>query len=223
MNKHAPGGRRCDGAVGRDERGRVWTTGEHNMERRKFVLGVGALAAGGAAAVGSGAFTNVEADRSFGVTTATDSGAFLGIAPTSDANGVYAFEYGDDVEIYLEDADNLNGNMGSGVNVQAVTQIDKVFKITNQGSQDYDITIDDSNLASPDTSLDPEEVFTFYVGTSPDNDAIESGDIALSPGESLKVGIEVDLSTYGGDYNGSKILADDGGYGNLRIKATATE
>lgn len=51
------------------------------MDRRKFVLSVGALAGGGSLALGTGAFSSVEAERDVGVTVADDASAYLGIQP----------------------------------------------------------------------------------------------------------------------------------------------
>ncbi len=125
MNKHAPGGRRCDGAVGRGERGRVWTTGEHNMERRKFVLGVGALAAGGAAAVGSGAFTSVSAERRINIAVADDSEAYLALDSTDEraytTNGELALSFNNSEEGAL------------GLNPNSRTAFTDLFEIKNQG------------------------------------------------------------------------------------------
>jgi len=45
--------------------------------RRKFIAGLGALATGSAAAVGTGAFTSVSAERSVTIDTADDAYAFL--------------------------------------------------------------------------------------------------------------------------------------------------
>ncbi len=47
------------------------------MDRRKFVLSVGALAGGGSLALGTGAFSSVEAERDVGVTVADDASAYL--------------------------------------------------------------------------------------------------------------------------------------------------
>ena len=126
MNKHAPGGRRCDGAVGRGERGRVWTTGEHNMERRKFVLGVGALAAGGAAAVGSGAFTQATATRQVEINVVDDTEGYMSfvVDDSEVANGQYATlnKNGEVVLSFTEEAgtNSFGGPAGQGVNTNSV-------------------------------------------------------------------------------------------------------
>jgi len=51
--------------------------------RRKFIAGLGALATGSAAAMGTGAFSSVRAERTISVETAGDVNAYLGL----DASG----------------------------------------------------------------------------------------------------------------------------------------
>lgn len=107
------------------------------MERRKFVVGLGALATGTAAATGTGAFTNVSAQRSVNVELADDTNAFLGLEPG-------------DSELVTDNGDgnlqiNIDGTnaAGSGANMNATTTIgdpdnpadEHAFKVTNQGTQ----------------------------------------------------------------------------------------
>jgi hypothetical protein len=92
------------------------------------MIGLGGLVAGGGALVGSGAFTSVQASRTVSVETADDSGAFLSLEPTTDPNGQeFADGSGDTIEITIGDT--------SGVNLNAVTHIDNVFQVTNNGTQ----------------------------------------------------------------------------------------
>lgn len=108
------------------------------MERRKFVLSVGTLAAGGtAAALGTGAFSSVEAERDVAVTVSEDASAYLGIQPGDGPNGEYADTTDSDaLAINLTgDNDNVSGG-GQGINANAVTGIEEVFQIQNQGTQD---------------------------------------------------------------------------------------
>lgn len=117
------------------------------------------------------------------------------------------------------------------MNAQAVTQIDKIFRITNQGTQEVNVVIDDSalNVPSGNSNFDQaqvENILTFYTGESSDNDNIETSGVDLTPGTSVLVGLEIDLSTYGGanDYGSTlEKIVDGGGYGSLVIKAEATE
>jgi hypothetical protein len=113
------------------------------MERRKFLIGAGSLAAGGAAALGSGAFTSVQADRSVDVTVAGDANAFLGLEPSSGANGNYATTEDGKLAIQLDGSDNTPE--GNGVNNNAETIIKDVFRMRNQGTQRVYVYIEDTS------------------------------------------------------------------------------
>lgn len=107
-------------------------------KRRKFLAGLGALATGTAAAVGTGAVSSVSAGRSATVALASDSNAFLQMEAGPSA---MVKETNNTVELKL---DGTWGNGGSGVNMDAVTTIgnpdnpsnDYAFKIKNQGTRD---------------------------------------------------------------------------------------
>jgi hypothetical protein len=198
------------------------------MQRRNLLIGMGSLAAGGAATIGTGAFTSVEANRNFGITIADDAQAYLAIEPASGPNGGYAYEMGEDVEIELGGGIGNGQPGGDGVNAQALTQIDKIIKVKNQGTQPVNVKIDKSNLKSATDNLDDQQVrdlLTFYRGDNPNVNDIEKGGYTLDTGESFLLGIEVDLTGYGGanDYSEDlERLIDDGGRGNLVIRAEAT-
>lgn len=115
------------------------------MERRKFVLSVGTLAAGGSLALGTGAFSSVEAERDVGVTVADDASAYLGIQPGDGPNGNYVDTTGSDaLAISLTgENDNIGDGLagGKGLNANAVTGIDEIFQIQNQGTQDIELQV----------------------------------------------------------------------------------
>jgi hypothetical protein len=105
------------------------------MKRRKFLIGAGSLAAGGAAALGSGAFTSVQADRSVDVTVAGDANAFLEVEPAETDNAAAFTEQAGGRSNTLSIRIDKTAVGGSGVNEQAETFIDDLFSITNQGTQ----------------------------------------------------------------------------------------
>ncbi len=95
------------------------------MKRRKFLIGAGALAAGGAAALGSGAFTSVEADRDISVEVTGDNNALVRLTPV-----VHRIENvpNEDRPVYfdggIEDGTlgiDTSRSLASGVNANAVT------------------------------------------------------------------------------------------------------
>ena len=175
------------------------------MKRRKFLIGTGALAAGSAAAVGSGAFTSVSAARTVDVNVAGDDSALLAIDGCEGPNGEYA-EITDGT--FTLDIPNLNGN--------AFTRIDDVFEVTNQGTQpvvlyieengshtvvaDIGVKADQLDRGSQDESavngnssngIAGNEVFDVSDPTSPGWGTIG---IKLDEGESIKLGVYADTS-----------------------------
>jgi hypothetical protein len=109
------------------------------MQRRKFLLGAGSLAAAGAAAMGTGAFTSVEANRGLAVKASNDAGALLGLKKIEDsANSDEYVEVmgsggtGDPKTISIDISSDSDG---TGLNDNATTKIKRLFRVTNQGSQ----------------------------------------------------------------------------------------
>jgi len=126
------------------------------MQRRKFIAGMGSLAAAGAAGIGTGAFTSVEADRSLSIDTAGDANAFLGFtkAGPGDESGPYpnAREYvdlPDDGQISLDftQSDDTAGS-ASGINENAKTTFDNLFDVTNNGTQEVVLSVKSDLIAS---------------------------------------------------------------------------
>jgi hypothetical protein len=105
------------------------------MQRRKFIAGVGSLAAGAAAVTGTGAFTSVSANRDVTVNVASDSNALLGFkTDQSGPNSDYVL--GNNSGTLSIDISGNNGNFaGSGINDDATTIIRDMFDIVNQGTQ----------------------------------------------------------------------------------------
>lgn len=166
------------------------------MQRRKFVIGLGALAAGGAAAAGTGAFTTAQADRNFNVEVADDADAYLSLEPADTENGDEYTDYDDsyDPDVVEVNLDGDGGHSdGSGVNDNAITEIDDLLKVRNQASDDINISVD--LAGSPDWSggnVEPVEVWANGIddGTRIDDG---EGDYQLGTGSSVNLGIKVDL------------------------------
>jgi hypothetical protein len=158
-------------------------------KRRKFLLGMGSLAAGGAAALGTGAFSSVEADRTLTAETAPDADAYLGMAaPGELENDEFATVEGyPEGELELR-FDGSGGTEGSGLNTDAVSQFDEVFRITNQGTQPVDVWVDDSGMTF-------DGRVTFYADEDPaaSIEGSENG-VRLGVGSSLDVGLEFDTT-----------------------------
>jgi len=162
------------------------------MQRRNLLIGMGSLTVGGAATIGTGAFTSVEAERSVTVDVAGDSNAYLGLQPTTGPNSDYVHKENGQVKIALSGSDNG----GKGFNKNAVTEIDEMLKVTNQGTQTIYFWIE-----HPDSDPFNVDNFWFYTDDSPstklhNGDAGDGNDyqvLALSPGESAKLGVKADF------------------------------
>lgn len=109
------------------------------MKRRDAIIGIGGLVVGSGALVGTGAFTSVQADRTVSIETAGDSAAALQIIPAqNDENNPtpnadeYVNDSGGTIEIDLTGTNNG----ATGVSKNAVTNIDRLLQVTNNGTQD---------------------------------------------------------------------------------------
>lgn len=108
------------------------------MNRRKFILGFGAAAASGTAALGTGAFTSVQASRGVTIEVADDSKTVLSLNPTTE------FATTQDSGKFRLDLSPSNPTDagGEGVNLEAVTRIQNAFEIINRGTQQIELFFD---------------------------------------------------------------------------------
>ena len=101
--------------------------------RRQTIVGLGGLLAAGGAAIGTGAFDAVEAERTVTVETTGDASAFLGIEP-ADGAGPFVDDSGETIVVDIGGTETDAG--GQGVNENAITAIDQLLEVTNNGTQD---------------------------------------------------------------------------------------
>lgn len=151
------------------------------MERRKFMLALGATSAAGAAALGTGAFSSVEANRLAEVEVVNDEDAYLSIQSTDEPNGEYAEERGDTLVIAMDDGNNEVD--GTGVNPEALTVARNVFEIQNQGTQPINV---DFEGPAGDPVVFPEE--NLYVFLLPEEASLPFP-LELDNGESQKMSV----------------------------------
>ena len=103
------------------------------MERRKFVIGLGALATGSAAAVGSGAFSAAQIDgREANIEVSSDADALIQLIPGHDAvedgtvtENRVGYESGQ-LFISFDDSDTDGDGGGTGVNPNSVYQVGSI-------------------------------------------------------------------------------------------------
>jgi len=197
------------------------------MDRRKFLIGAGSLAAGGAAAMGSGAFDSAEAGREVEVSVVHDSNGFLALNSTSP----YSDTDNGELKIYFNE--EAATGAGDGVPQKTNMVFGDVFEVRNQGTQRVEIGLDQNangseesfNIRSPGPvggngfeqnrltddnsdgdridvaySYDTNKAFNQGPGTKdPDSD----GSIELAPGETAAVDFAIrtddDLEWFSGN------------------------
>jgi hypothetical protein len=185
------------------------------MQRRKYLAAIGSLAASGAAALGTGAFTTARTgDRGVAVTTEDDSDSFLAVFPSTaeeaangpepgkNANGRYASETGNPGTLRLHFNDDARGTFptGDGINEGAVYTFDDVFRIRNDaavnggptGPTEVDIFLNASNA--------PDGV-QFYEGDDPSNsiEGPKNAKARNSGQAGLQIGVKITEKDYKGD------------------------
>lgn len=219
---------------------------ERTMERRKFLIGAGSLAAGSAAAMGTGAFTSVEANRTVNVKVAGDANAYLGLSKTTDnSNSDYAeITTNGELQVNLDDIDesdasdsaiNGSGEGGAGVNSNAITVARHVFKVKNNGNEAVEVDLSgsgDVNGGEPGDSVTKGVYFSFDKGDSdPDDtfkDYVNPTTADLDIGDEIDVGMEVITQT--DSISGNLVIeaneddnAEDGVYGGHDDSVTEDE
>ncbi|MFU8868486.1 hypothetical protein [Natronococcus sp.] len=128
------------------------------LNRRNTLIGLGTIVAGGGAALGTGAFSTVEAGRSVDVSTAGDDSALLELEIVNDT---LAGEGGEDDLIEFE-VDDLNRD--------ALTRFEDAFEIRYGGDEDHsytlEIRVDDENGASETNLLGRDGEPMYFEGSA---------------------------------------------------------
>lgn len=110
------------------------------MQRRNFIIGAGALAAGTGAAVGTGAFSSVEASRDVSVEVADDAAAYLALKATSDYaevdnDGLLELNFGD----LGEEGEGEHVGEESSYFFGSGNPERNVFTVENQGTNEVEV------------------------------------------------------------------------------------
>jgi hypothetical protein len=192
------------------------------MQRRKFLLGMGSLAAGGAAAIGTGAFTSGTVERDAVVNVASsDSSGYIGLSALSGPNNVHVepgSSAGGGLKVNLADT-NVGGD---GVNEDGEFLFDNLFEIRNQGTQPVWIWADGAGSVTPYV-MDGEGMGgdgdrRAIEPGSADQGAYDLGDRGMAfhffVGERKRVGFEV---------NSSGVATDSDIGGTLNLFAAANK
>lgn len=184
------------------------------MERRKFIVGIGSLAAGTSAALGTGAVSQFNSgDRGIEVETVGDASAYIALQRPQDGlsdsggtrNGNFVeynnhkleLDFTSDNPTSARSGDPQQGNSlgGDGVNPDSTYYFDGTFEILNLSNNSG------SGVGEIEVWIDENiDGITFYTGTSAGSrTALNSSNRAqLSPGQPLDVGVKIvqeDLSS----------------------------
>ncbi len=154
------------------------------MNRRNVLVGLGTIVASGGAALGTGAFSSVEADRTVNLQTSGDSSALLQLDPAGTQN--VASQTGDTLEF---DQHSVNEN--------ARTEFQPGFTITNNGDNSVGVYIDDSPIdVGTDGILEFEDSNGQSITTNnPTSDAPEILQLEADGGaDSENINVIIDLT-----------------------------
>jgi len=178
------------------------------MERRKFIIGVGSLAAGGAAALGTGAFGSADAGRQASVEVVGDSSAYLRMH--EGPNNTEVVTTRSDDELYF-DLGADSGYGGSGINQNGGIEWTDVVTVENAGAQAVwfgvdleevkDLSgIEDANMYAHDDAGSPEYDGQFFDpnGDYPAKVSTPAGNqntlIDLGPGNSVELSLHIETN-----------------------------
>jgi hypothetical protein len=150
------------------------------MNRRNVLVGIGTAAVGSGVALGSGAFTSVEATRNVNLDTSNDNSASLQLEAGSGATSIVGTETDQGVDMIELDETSLNED--------AITRFDQAISVTNNGSQNVGLYVS-TGTGLPDP-LDIEESAggTTIVGSG------DSVNLETGSGNSIELNVVVDLT-----------------------------
>ena len=145
------------------------------MNRRNVLIGLGTVAAGGGALLGTGAFSTVEADRTVNVGTSDDASALLAFSVDTSYDGISNDNATDDG---TNNQDIVQINL-TNINDNATTTFNAALTVTNNGSQEVTLTAN--------------SVPTGLTFSGPNNDLSGAGETIVS-GDPVDIDISVDTT-----------------------------
>lgn len=112
------------------------------MNRRNVLIGIGTVAVGSGVALGSGAFTSVEANRTVNLGTSNDASALLTLKAGSGATSIVGTESDQGVDMLQLNQQDLNED--------AITRFENAIEVVNNGTEDVGLYVDESTSGVPD-------------------------------------------------------------------------
>ena len=184
------------------------------MQRRKFVVGMGSLAAGASAVMGTGALSESTMERGISGRYAGDEYAYVKAIPCDNSgNGEY-LSYNGSNEMYLDFGDITggvtNGSVseyrGNGVNRDSVNYFDGIFRIQHGNPDEefeYFVTVTSTN-----------DRLLFFTSGGDRTPLTSESEEPLTPREgkfalptSRGIGVKIDLRDHTGSL--SDLFTDD--------------
>lgn len=137
------------------------------LSRRNVLGGLGLTVIAGGAAIGSGAFSQVEADRTVEIETAGDDAGLLAFDVDTDYAGLSDGGDGSEISLIFED-----------INQNATTTFEDALIITNNGNSSINLSIRNvpeaitfdglSDSISPDESISLDITINLQNNSEPD-------------------------------------------------------
>lgn len=163
------------------------------MKRRKILLGLSATVSAGAA-IGTGAFTSVSAERNVSVSVADDEDAFLKLEQRG--SGRRSYEDGSMETVAFDipgpDESDYGGTDPEGVGADSVYRFGEdaghdevgLFSVENQGTQPVKVYATQNEESGPDVAMFNAKTGSLLTEDSPSS--------PLEIGEVLLCGLEID-------------------------------
>lgn len=159
------------------------------VTRRQVLIGMGAVVGGAGAVAATGAFDQVEAQRNFELEVAGDAAALLGLEAVNDqivhesgggagGNDIIAFELAAD----------------KGLNENATTGFFDAFRITNNGSNEVNISIDTGDADGVSFMVEADDLDSL----NEEVDLADGDGANWAAGEDALVDIFIDTTPGGG-------------------------
>ena len=138
----------------------------------------------------TGAFTTVEADRTATVNVTGDASALLAIQESGNAGiGNVTNAQSGEAQIDLSES-SVNDNNAQGLNPNATTTVNPLINVTNQGTQQVNLTITIENTASGIDSFE-------FVNSS--DTAVTT--VTLDSGETEELGLRIQTGSNLGEFD----------------------
>lgn len=166
------------------------------MKRRRFIVGLGGLAASSSLVLGSSAFTSVSAERRLEVQTAGDNDALLALKQLGDGKRSIEDDSPEKVEFSLPGLEERLDDPDLGLGVDSVYEFDRdtdesgkqnptegLLRISNRGTQSVEVY--------SEHETDSELEIELYDVTDDNETALRNDPPKLGVGDDVEVGFRV--------------------------------